>query len=301
MNQPPAECTRLAVELQALRKRSGLALAALAADSPYSKSSWQRYLSGQSLPPWSAVLFLCRAADQPEARARALWELAERAWSRRTATHPHTAAVPPGAAEPTGAPTPVPGAAEPPTADPAAPLTPAPAPADPPPARPRLRARIAATSGLAALLVGAAFSLAVANNQSDHRTSTGSPSAGASSGFHVGCTGTRCTAMDPGTTGCGVSPETLLHQQIPGGFGLEIRYNPLCRAAWARAWNAAPGDVLTLSIPGQPTQRLTVAHPSNLDPFVYTPLIAAPTSGATLTACIAAPSAAPRCYSTRRP
>ncbi|WP_335972951.1 DUF2690 domain-containing protein [Streptomyces sp. CA2R106] len=52
--------------------------------------------------------------------------------------------------------------------------------------------------------------------------------------FHVGCTSSACDGRDPGTMLCGVEPETLLQTQTPAGAGAEIRYNPLCRAAWAR-------------------------------------------------------------------
>lgn len=87
MTEPPPACRVLAAELQALRARAGLSLAGLAAATAYSKSSWDRCLKARALPPWPAVRALCRAADEPEQRVRALWELAETAWSRRERVH----------------------------------------------------------------------------------------------------------------------------------------------------------------------------------------------------------------------
>lgn len=77
------ECARLARELRGLRARTGLSMAALAARTPYSKSSWERYLNGKALPPRHAVRALCGVAGEPLARYLALWELAESAWSGR--------------------------------------------------------------------------------------------------------------------------------------------------------------------------------------------------------------------------
>ena len=295
MTPMPPECARLAAELRALRERSGLALSALAADSPYSKSSWQRYLAGSALPPWSAVQVLCRAANEPEARARALWELAECAWSRRTAIRPpDSSARVPEAADRSQA-----GFA---------------AAADTESCveerrdlvdvvesasvgrRSWTRRRTGAATSLAVLLVAATITVAVVDNRNSHHSTNAT-----TAGFHVACTGSACSGHDPQVTGCGVEPQTLIHEQTPSGFGLEIRYNPLCRAAWARVWNVAPGDRLTLSSRGLPAQSVSVTHPSDIDPFVYTPLLAT-APGSVLTACVTNGSGAPpRCYSTRQP
>ncbi|MEV4441098.1 helix-turn-helix transcriptional regulator, partial [Streptomyces sp. NPDC049577] len=90
----PAECGRLAGELRDLRDRTGLSLAALAERTPYSKSSWERYLNGKKLPPRQAVVALCALAGEPSGRLLALWELAEQTWSGR-ATAVATPPVPP--------------------------------------------------------------------------------------------------------------------------------------------------------------------------------------------------------------
>ncbi|WP_019071943.1 DUF2690 domain-containing protein [Streptomyces hokutonensis] len=78
-----------------------------------------------------------------------------------------------------------------------------------------------------------------------------------------------------------------LHIQTPTGVGLEIRYNPLCCAAWAGVWNAADGDRLTLATPGHSTQGVTVADLGRRDPFIYTDLIDASGRATRLKACLA--------------
>ncbi|MCU8595283.1 helix-turn-helix domain-containing protein, partial [Streptomyces sp. A13(2022)] len=86
------EHTRLVAALRELKAGSGLSLAALAERTPYSKSSWERYLNGKSLPPRQAVRDLCRLANEPDGRLLALWEIAESRWSGR--------ATPPAPPEP---------------------------------------------------------------------------------------------------------------------------------------------------------------------------------------------------------
>ncbi|NMH96487.1 helix-turn-helix domain-containing protein, partial [Pseudonocardia acidicola] len=85
--------------LRELKDRSGLSLAALAAQTPYSKSSWERYLNGATLPPRHAVEALGRLAGEPADRLLALWEQAETRWSGRAATAQPSTVQPP-AAEP---------------------------------------------------------------------------------------------------------------------------------------------------------------------------------------------------------
>jgi hypothetical protein len=97
----PREARHLVEQLRALKDRTGLSLAELARRTAYSKSSWQRYLSGTKQPPRGAVQALCRVAGADQARLLALWDLACPTW-------PHGAGVP-GAGVP-GAGVPVAGA-----------------------------------------------------------------------------------------------------------------------------------------------------------------------------------------------
>ncbi|GFN01023.1 hypothetical protein Sfulv_58330 [Streptomyces fulvorobeus] len=80
-----AEHARLTAALRELRARTGLSLAALSQRTAYSKSSWERYLNGKSLPPRKAVRELCRIANEADSRLLALWEIAESDWSGRAA------------------------------------------------------------------------------------------------------------------------------------------------------------------------------------------------------------------------
>ncbi|MFE4968289.1 helix-turn-helix domain-containing protein [Streptomyces sp. NPDC056660] len=91
----PGEARQLVEQLRVLKGRTGLSLADLARRTAYSKSSWQRYLSGDRLPPRSAAQVLCRLGGGDQTRLLALWELAEQAW-------------PQGASEPPEEPVPIP-------------------------------------------------------------------------------------------------------------------------------------------------------------------------------------------------
>ncbi|MEV7324514.1 helix-turn-helix domain-containing protein [Streptomyces sp. NPDC093970] len=91
----PGAARQLVEHLRVMKGRTGLSLAGLARRTAYSKSSWQRYLSGDRLPPRSAAQVLCRLGGGDQTRLLALWELAEQAW-------------PQGAVEPPVPPPPVP-------------------------------------------------------------------------------------------------------------------------------------------------------------------------------------------------
>ncbi|WP_020133649.1 helix-turn-helix domain-containing protein [Streptomyces sp. 351MFTsu5.1] len=76
----PREARHLVEQLRQLKDRTDLSLAELARRTAYSKSSWQRYLSGAKQPPRGAVRALCRVAGADQARLLALWELADPVW-----------------------------------------------------------------------------------------------------------------------------------------------------------------------------------------------------------------------------
>lgn len=84
--------SQLAAALRELRATTGLSMAGLAAKTTYSKSSWERYLNGRTLPPREAVEELCRLAGEPVGRCLALWEIAESEASGRGASAPTTTA-----------------------------------------------------------------------------------------------------------------------------------------------------------------------------------------------------------------
>jgi hypothetical protein len=82
----PREVRHLVEQLRVLKDRTGLSLAELARHTAYSKSSWQRYLSGAKPPPRGAAQGLGRLAGADQPRLLALWELADQAWVRGTTT-----------------------------------------------------------------------------------------------------------------------------------------------------------------------------------------------------------------------
>jgi transcriptional regulator with XRE-family HTH domain len=70
---------RLVAQLTRIKELSGLSLRALARQTGLSSSSLSRYLTGQLVPPWDAVVALCRAVGRDPRPLRALWAEASKA------------------------------------------------------------------------------------------------------------------------------------------------------------------------------------------------------------------------------
>ncbi|SDK31108.1 tetratricopeptide repeat protein [Streptomyces indicus] len=92
----------LAARLRALQEVSGQGVRALARELGLSSSSLSRYLGGQTVPPWPAVLALCKFVRRDPRPLRPLWEQASNPLpapprSSRQVTPP---APPPGAPRP---------------------------------------------------------------------------------------------------------------------------------------------------------------------------------------------------------
>ncbi|MEU8525331.1 tetratricopeptide repeat protein [Streptomyces sp. NPDC048629] len=64
----------LAARLRLLQELSGLGVRALARETGLSSSSLSRYLGGQTVPPWPAVIALCRLVKRDPRPLRPLWE-----------------------------------------------------------------------------------------------------------------------------------------------------------------------------------------------------------------------------------
>ncbi len=64
----------LSARLRLIQELSGLGVRALARDTGLSSSSLSRYLSGQTVPPWPAVVALCRLVKRDPRPLRPLWE-----------------------------------------------------------------------------------------------------------------------------------------------------------------------------------------------------------------------------------
>ncbi|MGV4983340.1 peptidoglycan-binding protein [Streptomyces sp. NRAIS4] len=77
---------QLVVELRRLKDHSGLSLKSLQAKTPFSRSSWERYLNGNALPPQAAVEALARMVGADTAPLVALRDAAERTWTTAAVT-----------------------------------------------------------------------------------------------------------------------------------------------------------------------------------------------------------------------
>lgn len=253
----PEECVRLAEGLRELRSRTGLSLAALAELTPYSKSSWERYLNGKKLPPRHAVDALCRLADEPAGRLLALWELAEQGWSGR-------AAVPAGAAAREAV---VEGRAD----------EPGPGRRGRAPGRSR---RTVALSGAAAVVVAvAAVQLFLTAKGSEPGSRAAGRTATAPSypqSYAPGCTGDECDGRDPNEMGCGAQDlvDTLTTRRAAGGQRLDIRYSARCGAVWVRAVKLRLGDRAELSLPGTETKQVMAASRRDTEVYLSTAMTA---------------------------
>ncbi|MFD8230984.1 DUF2690 domain-containing protein [Streptomyces sp. NPDC059696] len=245
----PPERARLVSALRELRAGTGLSLAALAAKTTFSKSSWERYLNGRTLPPSRAVRELCRLAGEPEGRCLALWELAESEWSGRAAPSrtdpPAVSRGEGGAGGGRGAPL----------------------------------AIIASVCALAAGGLAVALVLLVGQS-TDGRTST-TPSAAPS----PRCRGAACEGRSPMRMQCGTDPRTLASHRTAGGAQLELRYSAGCGAGWARMWSTRIGDRLELtSADGGRPHAVEITDGVAAQSYVYTPMTEAH-PGTTIRAC----------------
>ncbi|MFF4758958.1 helix-turn-helix domain-containing protein [Streptomyces sp. NPDC001292] len=296
------ECDRLAGTLRGLRARTGLSLAGLADKTQYSKSSWERYLNGKTVPPRQAVEALCALAGEDPGRPLALWELAEAVWSGR-------AGRPPRPAPPTArAELPVPRPASPPDPAEAGPMKSGTAqplgdhtagPAEDGAAAPSasLGAASEATGhaarrlphprvhrelvvgglcGLAAVAVAAALVAAGAFG-AGHWQRGGSP---ATSALTVpaspGCEGGGCTGKNPESYGCDVTPPptTLRQQAFPGRTVVKIRHGAACHAVWARIDLGEVGDRVEIRMPGHAPLSAEVKDEYDAKGSLSTPMIA---------------------------
>ncbi|MFE7172385.1 helix-turn-helix domain-containing protein [Streptomyces sp. NPDC057616] len=89
---------QLVAQLRRLKDRAGLSLAALAARTSYSSSSWERYLNGKKPVPRGAAEELAELCGTPAERLLVLHEVAGTARARRTEPAPASDAAdrPPG-------------------------------------------------------------------------------------------------------------------------------------------------------------------------------------------------------------
>ncbi|MEV7340833.1 DUF2690 domain-containing protein [Streptomyces sp. NPDC093544] len=258
-----AEHTRLTAAMRELRARTGLSLAALSERTTYSKSSWERYLNGKSLPPRHAVQELCRVANEPDGRRLlALWEIAESDWSGR-------AAVPAPAAD-----------------------EPRPQPQEPPrppeTRRPRGRRLMVVLASAYTVIVGGValvlFLLPDREAPEDEPLSASAPYSLAPQ-----CHGAACEGLDPIRMVCGYAPDTLTTYRTATGAHVELRYSEKCGASWARVWGTRIGDRVEFTA-GGPTHDVRIEDKEDTKTYVYTGMAAAH-PGSTVRACFRPASA----------
>ncbi|MER0482146.1 DUF2690 domain-containing protein [Streptomyces sp. Edi2] len=289
------EGSRLAVRMRELRARTGLTLAGLAERTPYSKSSWERYLNAKKLPPRGAVEALCLLAGEPSGGLVALWELADAAWSGRG--RPDGSGRGPDGAEsgPDGAGSGQDGAgsaARRRGADPDRGMSPdrrtsqAPAPASPAAGAPspwlpqRVVAVVAVVAGacVGLVAVGAAALVFGVGAGGAGGVGTG-PGKGAAPvpSEATGCRARACDGKDPESMYCEL-PElvvTPVERTAARGEHVQIRYGKACGAAWGRLRNGRVGDRLEVSVPGARPRSVRVVDRFDAEGYLVTPMAAA--------------------------
>ncbi|MCX4910859.1 XRE family transcriptional regulator [Streptomyces sp. NBC_00878] len=297
------ERARLAAALRDLRTRTGLSLTGLAERTAFSKSSWERYLNGKSVPPRDAVRALCRLASEPEDRCLALWEIAESEWSGRGA-QPQ-----PQPQAPAPAPAPAPARRTDATAqESATDSEPVPAEASAPASRDVTRAErrgaaVAVLVSVCAVVVGGvAVALFFLLGQDAPRSSPSASLSASPSVAGPGCRGAACEGKSPMDMKCGVGPQTLASHRTASGAMLELRYSEACGTSWARMWETRIGDRLTVTADGSPRPaeiRVEVEDSADTAAYVYTPMTAT-RSGTVVRACFRpAPDGREECFEGR--
>lgn len=253
---------QLATALRELRSATGLSLAGLAAKTPYSKSSWERYLNGKTLPPREAVEELCRLAGEPVGRCVALWELAEAEASGRGATNQ----------------------SRPPTATAAPPTPTSPSPAPVPEERGVVTlAVLASVCAVAVTAVVLALLLLPDSRASEPLSPTAATTATPAG---PGCHGAACAGRSPMAMRCAAQPDTVARHRTATGAWMELRHSRVCGTTWARTWGGRIGDRIEMSVPGRPgaAHGAEVGNAVDAESYVYT-LMAVTGAGSVVRAC----------------
>ncbi|MGX1756200.1 helix-turn-helix domain-containing protein [Streptomyces lydicus] len=283
------ESSRLAAHMRELREHTGLTLAGLAGRTPYSKSSWERYLNAKKLPPRGAVEALCRLAGEPSGGLLALWELADAAWSGRgrpgggemrgrgAASDQGAAPSDRGAVQDRGE---SPALASALDLNPDLNPEPAPSPDSAPAAEPSPRLPQRAVSVVAGACVGL---MAVGVAVLGFGVGGGGAGAGPGKGAApepsevTGCRAKACDGKDPESMYCEL-PDlvvTPVERTAARGEHVQIRYGKACGAAWGRLRNGRVGDRLEVSVPGARPRSVRVADRFDAEGYLVTPMAAA--------------------------
>ncbi|MDX2835637.1 helix-turn-helix domain-containing protein [Streptomyces scabiei] len=251
------EVRHLLERLREAKHGTGLSFAALAARTSYSKSSWERYLNGRTLPPRDAVETLAKLSGTDPARLLALWRLADRAWSGRDARDT-AAGVQAAGQKPSRE-----GTVDSPARADVRAGTP---PLAPRAQNPNRRAVVAAMAGAAlAAALGAgswatwAWTYGDGREEAAPRLSTG-PCRGES------CTGRNSEQRD---TDCWADAGSRARREIAGRV-VELRVSLMCRASWGRITEPRRGDRVWVETTDEQHQSGQVAVPNRA---IYTLMI----------------------------
>ncbi|MFJ8881831.1 helix-turn-helix domain-containing protein [Streptomyces sp. NPDC102402] len=262
-----SEHTRLSAALRELRSGAGLSLAALAERTAYSKSSWERYLNGKSLPPRQAVRELCRLANEPDGRLLALWEIAESQWSGRAAV---------------------------PASSPPADESPRPLPQEVP--TPVRTGRRHLGGGRLPVVLASAYTVVVGGAAAllffllpDSEAENEPPPASVPFSLAPQCHGAACEGRDPMRLICGIGPDSLASYRTATGAHVELRYSKKCGTSWARSWGTEIGDRVDVTA-GGPTYGVRIRNKDDAATFIYTEMTEA-RPGSTVRACFRPASA----------
>jgi transcriptional regulator with XRE-family HTH domain len=235
------EVRQLIADLRQLRESAGLSFTRLAERTPYSKSSWARYLNGEKPVPYDAVVALCQIAGERPERLLALWELADTEWSGRARYATEAVAVDVAEAVDVGH-----GGGR---------------------AR-RVLFAAGAFAGLAAAVCAAVLLLP------DDAADTASPPPPT---YVPGCTGPECDGEDPIAMGCGGQSmvTSAAERTLPGGRRVELRYGKVCHAVWARGSRLRIGDRIEVTRPGARPKAVQASDRADTLGYLATPMTAA--------------------------
>ena len=232
--------------LRGVRARTGLSLAALGERTPYSKSSWERYLNGKKPVPRTAVENLCQLAGEPAGRLLALWELADAQWSGR-AVHVHHTPQDEGD----------PGDGRPTVVDTTARL------GHPWPLALSAAAVLLSAAALTTLWVGDAG---------------GGRAAGAASPLPSPlprCQGAACEGQNAATTLCAATShaDTPVDRQTRTGAHVMIRRSRVCGTVWGRMWGMRVGDAVEIAVTGHRPRRVVALDEEDAQNYLATRMV----------------------------
>ncbi|MEU0038216.1 helix-turn-helix domain-containing protein [Streptomyces sp. NPDC006333] len=324
---PSPSGARLAVALRQLKQRTGLSLAQLANATTFSKSSWERYLNGKSLPPRSAVKELCRLAGEPADHPLALLDIARTERTEPTERTESTERTEDGGAtrgtpgrQRTGTRTDTPtsalvtapadtaqGGTVPPDTGRGETVPPdtgqgetAPSDAGHTRTGPTGHRRVTVLTTLASVCAVVLGTLVLiylppSSREQASPSPTPPPATGAL------CRYTACQNKDPIATKCAAEPLTLAEHETGSGAWIQIRFSQECGTTWVRMWGAVVDDRVEMRVGSRDgsLRGARVTSDNEADTYVHTTMsVVSP--GTSVQACFSpAAGGGNECFETR--